>query len=79
MFTSMLATQELLSVYLGARLGLYDDLADAGPATATALAHRAGVAARYAREWLEQQTAAGFLTVDDPPNQERCAATARTG
>jgi 2-polyprenyl-3-methyl-5-hydroxy-6-metoxy-1,4-benzoquinol methylase len=29
------------------------------------LAHRAGIAPRYAREWLEQQAVAGLLEVDD--------------
>lgn len=66
MFRSMLATQELLTAYLGVRLGLYDELAAGGPATAPALAERAGIAPRYAREWLEQQAVAGLLAVDDP-------------
>lgn len=72
MFMAMLATQEVLSVYIGARLGLYDDLAESGPATAPELAARAGIAHRYAREWLEQQAVAGFLAVeapDVPPNE----------
>jgi SAM-dependent methyltransferase len=62
----LLDTQELLTVYLGVRLGLYDQLATHGPATVAQLAARAGIAARYAREWLEQQAVAGLLTVDDP-------------
>jgi len=65
MFRDVLATQELFAVYLGVRLGLYDELAAGGPATAAALAERAGVAPRYAREWLEQQAVAGLLEVDD--------------
>lgn len=59
-----LATQELFCVYLGIRLGLYDALAT--PATAIELAQRAGVAPRYAQEWLEQQSAAGITHADDP-------------
>lgn len=66
MWNSLLATQELLSMYLGVRLGLYDDLATRGPGTASEIAVRAGVDPRYAREWLEQQAVAGVLTVDDP-------------
>ena len=66
MFRSMLATQELLTTYLGVRLGLYEELARGGPATPDELARRAGLAPRYAREWLEQQAVAGLLAVDDP-------------
>jgi ubiquinone/menaquinone biosynthesis C-methylase UbiE len=58
---------ETLSVYLGTKLGLYRGLADLGaPATAADLAARTSVAPRYAREWLEQQAAAGYLTCEDP-------------
>ncbi|MSQ35741.1 MAG: class I SAM-dependent methyltransferase [Dehalococcoidia bacterium] len=45
----------IFAVYLGDRLGLYRALASGGPATAGELAARAGIAERYAREWLEQQ------------------------
>jgi SAM-dependent methyltransferase len=64
---------ETLSVYLGLQLGLYQALADLGTATAAEVAATAGVAARYAREWLEQQAAAGYLACDDParPAEER--------
>jgi ubiquinone/menaquinone biosynthesis C-methylase UbiE len=58
---------ETLSVYLGIKLGLYRGLADLGaPATAADLAAHTSVAPRYAREWLEQQAAAGYLTCEDP-------------
>ena len=56
---------DILSVYLGDRLGLYRALRDGGPATSAELASRAGIAERYAREWLEQQATTGFLVVDD--------------
>lgn len=55
---------EMLSVWLGLRLGLYE-ACDAGPATSAELAHRAGVDERYVREWVEHQAVAGILTVDD--------------
>ncbi|QOC91674.1 class I SAM-dependent methyltransferase [Micromonospora craniellae] len=73
MWTSLLATQELLATYLGVRLGLYDDLAAKGPGTVGEIAARVGVDPRYAREWLEQQAVAGVLTVDDAsaPADER--------
>jgi 2-polyprenyl-3-methyl-5-hydroxy-6-metoxy-1,4-benzoquinol methylase len=48
-------------VALGDQLGLYRALADGGPATPGELATRTGTAARYLREWLSQQAAAGFL------------------
>lgn len=56
---------ELLSIHLGARLGLYDTIRANGPVTAPELAVVAGIHPRYAREWLEQQAVAGFLAVDD--------------
>ena len=65
LFGACLATMELANVELGIRLGLYEALAGAGPTTPTELAGRAGIAPRYAREWLEQQTVAGVVEVDD--------------
>jgi len=65
---------ETLSVYLGLKLGLYQALAKLGAATETEVAAHAGVAARYAREWLEQQATAGYLACDhptDPPERRR--------
>ena len=52
---------ELLTVELGRRLGLYEALADRGPSTAAELAADAGIATRYASEWLDQQAHAGFV------------------
>jgi SAM-dependent methyltransferase len=60
-----IASYELLSVYLGDRLGWYRALAQAGPATSAELAGATRTAERYAREWLEQQAAAGFLSATD--------------
>src|SRR3712207_5560464 len=57
-------TLELFGLYLGDRLGLYQLLRDSGPVTAAELAEAAGIAPRYAREWLGQQAVAGFLEVD---------------
>jgi 2-polyprenyl-3-methyl-5-hydroxy-6-metoxy-1,4-benzoquinol methylase len=56
---------ELGTVYLGDRLGLYQALKEAGPATPAQLADRTGTHERYAREWLEQQAVAGILDVDN--------------
>jgi len=64
---------EAAAVDLGDRLGWYRALAEA-PATAPHLAERTGTHPRYAREWLEQQAVAGYLTVDDVAAMpdERC-------
>jgi 2-polyprenyl-3-methyl-5-hydroxy-6-metoxy-1,4-benzoquinol methylase len=61
---SLIGTAELMNVYLGDRLGLYGPLAD-GWRTSSELAAAAGIAERYAREWLEEQAVAGFLEVED--------------
>ncbi|MBM0239212.1 class I SAM-dependent methyltransferase, partial [Micromonospora sp. ATA32] len=67
MWKTLLATQELLSVYLGVKLGLYDTMAGATePMTAADLARHAGMDPRYAREWLEQQAVAALVEVADP-------------
>ena len=63
LFGSVLATMELLTVYLGTRLGLYEHLRD--PRTVGELAAASGVLPRYVQEWCEQQAACGLLHVDD--------------
>jgi 2-polyprenyl-3-methyl-5-hydroxy-6-metoxy-1,4-benzoquinol methylase len=65
LFHAMIHTLELFGVYLGKRLGLYATLHGRGPLTPAGLAAEAGIAERYAREWLEQQAVAGLLAVDD--------------
>ncbi|MFE0751292.1 class I SAM-dependent methyltransferase [Gordonia sp. NPDC058843] len=64
LFTSTLATAETMSVYLGERLGWYRCLSESGPLTADGLAQRTETDARYAREWLEMQSAFGILDAD---------------
>ena len=61
-FGAALNTFDVLAVAIGDRLGWYRALAT-GPATPDELVSRAGGSARYAREWLEQQAATGYLTV----------------
>jgi SAM-dependent methyltransferase len=58
-------TFSMFSIYIGDRLGLYRALAEGGPATSAELAERTGTNERYIREWLEQQTVAGILEVED--------------
>jgi 2-polyprenyl-3-methyl-5-hydroxy-6-metoxy-1,4-benzoquinol methylase len=63
LFMACIGTLELATVALGDRLGLYRTLADLGTATPAQLADAAGIAPRYAREWLEQQAVAGIVEV----------------
>ena len=74
LFGAALGAFDLLTIALGDRLGLYRSLAEHGPLTATELAAQAGIAPRYAREWLEQQAVGELLEVDDasaPPDDRR--------
>ena len=73
LFTSTTGALELFHVYLGERLGLYHALNTSGPLTAAGLAAAAGINARYAREWLEQQAVASILVVEpgDPDEEGR--------
>ena len=64
---------DIFGVYLGDQLGLYRALADGGPATSIELGAICGLSERYVREWLEQQTVAGVLAVENPT----AAATSR--
>jgi 2-polyprenyl-3-methyl-5-hydroxy-6-metoxy-1,4-benzoquinol methylase len=66
LFRDMVGALELLTVYLGEQLGLYQALHADGPATSAELAARTGTTERYIREWLEHQAASGLLEVDDP-------------
>jgi 2-polyprenyl-3-methyl-5-hydroxy-6-metoxy-1,4-benzoquinol methylase len=61
---STIAALELYGIHLGKELGLYAVLRSQGPMSPPALARAAGIAPRYAREWLEQQAVAGLLHAD---------------
>ncbi len=56
---------DIFTIYIGDRLDFYRALADGGRLTSVELASRTGIHERYAREWLEQQTVAGILEVED--------------
>ncbi|XVU23642.1 class I SAM-dependent methyltransferase [Actinoplanes sp. CA-054009] len=60
---ALIGAAELFTVELGRELGLYAAIRER-PRTAGELAETTGIDERYAREWLEQQAAAGLLTVD---------------
>jgi 2-polyprenyl-3-methyl-5-hydroxy-6-metoxy-1,4-benzoquinol methylase len=64
LFRSVLGYFDIFSIHLGARLGLYRALAEAGSMTSKELGERTDIAERYAREWLEQQASAGILTAE---------------
>ena len=66
LFEATLGAFDLLTVYVGDRLGLYAALREHGTCTSAELAAAAGIHERYAREWLEQQAMSGILDVDDP-------------
>jgi len=65
LFEATLGMMDVISVYVGDRLGLYRAMRDGGAVTAAELAARATIDARYAREWLEQQAVTGLVEVDD--------------
>ena len=65
LFTASLGMAEVMTVYLGDSLGLYRALERTGPMTAGELARETGIFERYAREWLEQQAAAGILATEE--------------
>src|SRR3712207_4262295 len=69
LFEKIIGAMEVATVYLGDRLGLYQALADGGPATPHELAARTSTHERYAREWLEQQAATGILEVEERSEQ----------
>ena len=60
-------------VRLGHELGLYRALGERGPLTSEELAVQASVLERYAREWLHQQRAAGYLEYDPESARFRLA------
>jgi SAM-dependent methyltransferase len=65
LFESVLGALDVLTVHIGDQFGIYALLHQRGPLTVGEVARGSGMHERYAREWLEQQTVAGLLTVDD--------------
>ncbi len=65
LFEGALGTVDVLTLYIGDRLGLYNALRDGAPMTPAELAAKCSINERYAREWLEQQAVAGILAVED--------------
>lgn len=62
--SDMGATLSAQLVRIGEKLGLYREMAGAGPLTSAELAERTDTAERYVREWLAAQAAGGYVTYD---------------
>src|SRR5205085_11816563 len=58
------ATLDAALVVMGDKLGLYREVAGAGPLTSAQLDERTGTAERYVREWLNAQAAGGYVEYD---------------
>ena len=74
LFQTSIGTMDLVTAYIGDRLGLYRAVHEAGSTTSVELADRLTLDERYLREWLEQQAVTGILAVDDvaaEPGQRR--------
>jgi 2-polyprenyl-3-methyl-5-hydroxy-6-metoxy-1,4-benzoquinol methylase len=65
LFESAIGMLDVMSVYVGDRLGLYQVLAERSSLTARQLAAATGTNERYIREWLEQQASTGILEVEE--------------
>jgi SAM-dependent methyltransferase len=66
LFAAALGTMDLLHIYVGKKLGLYEQMAAGDAMTVPDIAARADINPRYAREWLEQQAVTGILSVENP-------------
>ena len=64
-FGDLLGAMSTYATTIGVDLGWYQALADADALTPSELAASTDTDERYAREWLEQQTVSGYLSVAD--------------
>src|SRR6478672_7374597 len=62
--TDCAATVSVALAVIGDQLGLYRAMAGAEPVTAVELAERTNTSERYVREWLINQSAAGYIAYD---------------
>jgi len=74
LFESAIGMLDVMSVYVGDRLGLYQVLAERSSLTAGQLAAATGTNERYIREWLEQQAATGILETEEPAARDAARA-----
>jgi SAM-dependent methyltransferase len=79
LFESAIGMLDVMSVYVGDRLGLYQVLAERSSLTPGQLANATGTNERYIREWLEQQASTGILEVeeDGPPSASQTTEARR--
>ena len=64
MIVDLGAAMSVPLVRIGIRLGLYKAMDGAGPMTSVEFADKANISERYAREWLAQNAASGYLSYD---------------
>ena len=64
MIVDLGAAMSVPLVRIGMRLGLYKAMDGAGPMTSGEFATKANISERYAREWLAQNAASGYLTYE---------------
>jgi hypothetical protein len=62
--SSMAGALACLSINIGHKLGLFQQLTASGPCNPAALAAAAGVSERWVREWCHQLAAARFISCD---------------
>jgi SAM-dependent methyltransferase len=77
LFEAAIGVSDVMCVYVGDRLGLYQALAMGGSMTSSQLAAATGTHERYVREWLEQQAATGILETEEGPTDASRAAETR--
>ncbi len=58
------AVMHAATILIGDELGIYKAMADGEPLTASELARRTGIDARYLEEWLSAQAASGYAEYD---------------
>jgi len=64
MIVDLGAAMSVPLVRIGIRLGLYKAMDGAGPMTSAELAAKTNISERYAREWLAQNAASGYLSYE---------------
>ena len=62
--TDIAASMSGVMTSIGHKLGLYAAMANAGPLSSQNLADKTGLTERYVREWLNNQTAGGYVLYD---------------
>ena len=77
MIVDLGAAMSVPLVRIGMRLGLYKAMDGVGPMTSAEFAAKANISERYAREWLAQNAASGYLTYDPASRRFDCRRNKR--